>query len=179
MMDDLLKLKPRRRLRAGSARELRLLRLMWLLGWRVEDMAETLEEAVRTVRRRLAGHELMGEEAPGERARLVLAVMTDRLGDGLVGGEDVREAALSLQRAAGAVRGMQAIEAEGGDDAGTEEDEDDNWQDKALLELERMVRMGTGIETKSARSGGRGADAAAGQGTEEDAGIAPVSGAGA
>lgn len=118
---------------------------MWLLGWRLEDMAETLEEAVRTVRRRLAGYDLMGEEAPGERARLVLAVMTDRLGDGLVSGEDVREAALSLQRTAGAVRVTQAVETEGEDDAGTEEDDGDYEED----EIDRLVAMDLALAGKA------------------------------
>ncbi|MFN3875076.1 MAG: tyrosine-type recombinase/integrase, partial [Flavobacteriales bacterium] len=47
-------LKPARRLRAGSGREVRLLRLAWLAAWEVEDMAALLGLSVRTVNRRLS-----------------------------------------------------------------------------------------------------------------------------
>ena len=173
MTDAISKLKPSRRLRPGSGREVRLIRLAWLAGWTVADIATLLGESARTVSRRLAGHRLMEEAAPGEMERLVLAVMQDTVAEGLVGGSDLKELVVMFQKLAGTVRVIQAVE-KAADCAGTE-DEDEDWRESALEEIERMVRMDSGIETKAARSSQSGPDKRPARRCSDDAGGTRVS----
>lgn len=173
MMDDLMNLKPPRRLRAGSGRQRRLLRLVWLAGWRVADMAALTGECERTVRRRLADLDLMQDEAPGEMARLLVAVQQDCVADALASSGEMKEAVATHQKLAATARVMQAAEKEhqGKDSEQTDED----WRERALEELERMVSVDPGLETKAAAGGAGEAHKTPQQADENHAGRSRVS----
>ena len=172
---DLSNLTPRRRLRPGSERELRLMRLVWLAGWRLEDIGGLLGVSKATASRRLNRYALMGAEAPGEMAKLLAAVINDAVADGLVcgGPGEVKEAVLTYQRMVGAARVAQAAETESMNKNCEQTDED--WRDRALAELERMVSVEPEHETKAAAGGAGNTHGGAGRRRAHYAGRAPVS----
>lgn len=175
MMDDLSKLKPRRRLRPGSERELRLMRLVWLAGWRMEDIGALLGVSRATAWRRLTQYKLTADAAPGEMNRLVAAVMNDAVADGLVcgGPGEVKDTVVTYQRMVGAARVAQAAERECADKDCEQTDED--WRERALEELDRMVSVEPGLETKAAAGGAEEACRTPQRTDENHAGRAPLS----
>lgn len=140
---DLSNLTPRRRLRPGSERELRLMRLVWLAGWRLEDIGGLLGVSKATASRRLNRYALMGPAAPGEMAKLLAAVINDAVADGLVcgGPGEVKEAVLTYQRMVGAARVAQAAETQMSSQR-TEQQEEDNTEDA----IDRLVAMDLALE---------------------------------
>ncbi|WP_291052656.1 hypothetical protein [Hyphomonas sp.] len=134
-------LKPQRRLRPGSGRERRLLRLVWLAGWRVAEIAALTGEGERTIRRRLAAFDLMGEEARGEMARLLVAVQQDCVADALAAGGEVKEAVVTHQKMAGTARVMQAAEKE--QDSQKTEYQEEEYKEDAI---DRLVAMDLALE---------------------------------
>lgn len=141
MIDDLTNLKPPRRLRAGSGRQRRLLRLVWLAGWRVADMAALTGECERTVRRRLADLDLMQDEAPGEMARLLVAVQQDCVADALASSGEMKEAVAAHQKMAATARVMQAAEKE--QNSQKAEYQEEEYKEDAI---DRLVAMDLALE---------------------------------
>ncbi|MFN4025238.1 MAG: hypothetical protein ACK4MQ_10405 [Hyphomonas sp.] len=157
MTDDMTLLKPRRRLRPGSERELRLLRLAWLSGWSIADMAALLGDSVRTVRRRLARHDLKGPEAPGEQARLIAGAMKDAIAEGLLCGDDpaVKDAVSTLQKMAGATRTLQtAAREQKADEVKVAEDSVDDWRVGIEDEIERLIAEEKAMAAAAAEAAG-------------------------
>lgn len=77
-----------KRLRPDSERALRQLRLAWLLGWRVPDIAAWLGVAETTARRRLRVNGLRGPALDGEQDRLIADEVRDRTADALMASDD-------------------------------------------------------------------------------------------
>lgn len=153
MTDDMTLLKPRRRVRPGSERELRLLRLAWLSGWSVADMAALLGDSVRTVRRRLARYELKGPETPGEQAGLIARAMKDAIAEGMLCGETpaVKELVSILQKMAGATRTLQhAAREQKADEVKVAEENVDDWRDGIEEEIERLIAEEAAREAEAA-----------------------------
>lgn len=154
MTDHMTLIRPRRRVRPGSERELRLLKLAWLSGWSTADIAALLGDSVRTVRRRLACHDLKGPEAPGEQARLIAEAMKDAIAEGLLCGDNplVKEVVSTLQKMAGATRTLQQAAREHRAEAARDAPEDeDDWRERAIAEIDRLV--GLDAETQDEVSG--------------------------
>lgn len=153
MTDHMTLIKPRRRVRAGSERELRLLRLAWLSGWSTADMAALIGESVRTVNRRLARHGLRGAEAPGEQARLITGAMKDAIAEGLLSGDSpvVKDVVSTLQKMAGATRTLQQVSRERKADEVRVADENiDDWRDGIEEEIERLIAQEAAMAAEAA-----------------------------
>lgn len=153
MTDDMTLIKPRRQVRPGSERELRLLRLAWLSGWSIADMAALLGDSVRTVRRRLARYELKGPETPGEQARLIAEAMNDAIAEGVLCGDNpaVKDVVSTLQKMAGATRVLQQVSLERkADDVSVAEENLDDWRDGIEEEIERLIAQEAAMAAEAA-----------------------------
>lgn len=76
------------RLRPDSERALRQLRLVWLLGWTVPNIAAWLSTGPATIYKRLQQHGLCGPAGPGEMDRLVAEEVRDQSAAALMAAND-------------------------------------------------------------------------------------------
>ncbi len=76
------------RLRPDRERALRQLRLVWLLGWTVPDIAAWLQVGPATVYRRVQKHGPGAPAAPGEIDHLVAEEVRDQSGNAMLAHND-------------------------------------------------------------------------------------------
>lgn len=141
-------MRPGFKLRGGSEREWRLIRLGWLAGRSVTQIAQMLGRSRWTIRERLKDDRLRAPEASGEMARLVADAMCDRLADGLLGDtdQDVKEVVALLQKLAAALKAMPAqAEAQVSGGSADNRADTDEWDDDSEDEIDRLVALGGGV----------------------------------
>lgn len=144
-----------RRLRPGSPRELRLIRLAWLTGETVAGIAGLMGRHLSTIPRRLKMHDLPASAAAGKVVRLVAEAMANAIAQCLLRGEyaAVKDRVALLSKVAAVQRSGAAAgsPAQAGKEsaAGEQESTDtDDWRDSALGDLERLDEA---IEAKAAK----------------------------
>ncbi|MFN4024688.1 MAG: helix-turn-helix domain-containing protein [Hyphomonas sp.] len=148
---------PPHKLRPGSDRALRFIRLAWLIGRRISEIAALLQVSRSTVSRHLTRHNLRGPGRPGEVARLLAEVIVDRAADLVVSEEPVTPEPMFglLQKITGSMKVMAQLP----EPAKTEEDgttTTDDWRIGIEDEIERLVAMERAMaEGGDAASAGR------------------------
>ena len=94
--------------RSKSARELRDIRLLWLLGYSIPQIAARLGRHRGTIWKRIKTHGLDSPEEPLERARLTLECAHDRLADEMLARGDPDADIGPLIRLAGELRRLDS-----------------------------------------------------------------------
>ena len=137
--------RPSPRLRPDSDRALRQLRLVWLLGWPVADIARWLRVGPATVYRRIAAFGLSAPAAPGELDDLIAGEVRDQSAAALLDSNDplAKELVTILAKLTTA-RPRAADKKTIKNENGTHTDDD---RDEFIDEIEALAAMESRLET--------------------------------
>jgi hypothetical protein len=133
------------RLRPDSERALRQLRLVWLLGWTVPDIAAWLQVGPATVYRRVQKHGLNTPAAPGEIDSLIAGEVRDQSGNAMLASNDpLAKELVTILGKLNAARPRASDKKTIKDENGTYTDD---REDELIDEIEALAAMESALET--------------------------------
>ena len=136
--------------RSDSDRELREIRLLWLLGYSVVQIARRLGRHRGTIWKRMKTHALDRDEEPLERARLALDCAHDRLAEQILESDDPGADIGPLIRMAGELRRLDSARRASAKASETPAPDDAHMEEDPIDDVRRsLAALASGLEEKS------------------------------
>ena len=136
--------------RSNSARELRDIRLLWLLGYSIPQIATRLGRHRGTIWKRIKTHGLDSPEEPLERASLTLECAHDRLADQMLQSDDPDADIGPLIRLAGELRRLESARRASAKASEVPPADDAHMEEESLDDVRRSLAvLAGGLEEKS------------------------------